>query len=148
MRCGGVLCHVSNPAIPAQSFASRRQICRSQIETGFDATSLAAAEYCRVRCRYINAPSSMQDLHDEIQAQLAACDAILQSKNGLIKQIEKDLKTKDNDFAKLLKQQSEDVDALLKHMGEQSTAIDEACRCARGALLAKGHFRELRRSPK
>jgi hypothetical protein len=70
-----------------------------------------------------------QELWKEIQAQLNACDTVIQSKNDLIAQIKKDLKTKDNEFAKLLKQQSEDIDALLKHMNEQTKTMAEACRC-------------------
>jgi flagellar hook-basal body complex protein FliE len=65
--------------------------------------------------------------------QLSACDAVIQSKNDLIAQIKKDLKTKDNEFAKVLKQQSEDIDTLLKHMSDQTKTMAEACRC--GVIL-------------
>ena len=72
----------------------------------------------------------MQELWEEIQAQRKACDVIVQSKNDLINHIKKDLKIKDNDFSKLLKQQMDDVGQLLKAMNEQLDSMSHACKCA------------------
>ena len=74
--------------------------------------------------------AASQDLWKEIEEQRKACDAIIQSKDSLITHIKKELKVKDNDFTKLLKQQAEDVNTLLAKMNEQIDSMSKACRCA------------------
>jgi flagellar hook-basal body complex protein FliE len=63
-----------------------------------------------------------------MQAQKADCNAIIQSKSELIAHIKKDLKTIDNDFAKLLKQQMDDMNQMLKAMSDQLENMSAACR--------------------
>lgn len=63
-----------------------------------------------------------------MQSQKADCDAIIHSKSQLIAQIKKDLKAMDNDFAKLLKQQMDDMNSMMKAMGDQLDGVSAACR--------------------
>lgn len=70
----------------------------------------------------------LQDLWNAMQAQKADCDSIINSKTQLIAQIKKDLKTMDNDFAKLLKQQMDDMNSMLKAMGDQLDGVSVVCR--------------------
>lgn len=70
----------------------------------------------------------LQDLWNAMEAQKADCDSIINSKSVLIAQIKKDLKTMDNDFARLLKQQMDDMNSMLKAMGEQLDGVSVACR--------------------
>ena len=69
-----------------------------------------------------------------MQAQKADCNEIIQSKTDLITHIKKDLKTMDNDFAKLLKQQMDDMGHMLKAMTDQLENLSGACRCVLGSL--------------
>ena len=81
-------------------------------------------------CAEFSIMPGLQDLWNAMQAQRADCDSIMNSKNKLISQIKKDLKTMDNDFAKLLKQQMDDMNAMLKAMSEQLDGVSAACRFA------------------
>lgn len=66
-----------------------------------------------------------------MQAQKVDCNTIIQSKTDLVTHIKKDLKTMDNDFAKLLKQQMDDMSQMLTAMTEQLENLSGACRCVR-----------------
>jgi uncharacterized protein YecA (UPF0149 family) len=72
----------------------------------------------------------LQELWDAMQAQKSDCNSIIQSKTDLINHIKKDLKTMDNDFAKLLKQQMDDMGPMLRAMTEQLENLSSACKCA------------------
>lgn len=65
-----------------------------------------------------------------MQAQEADCNSIIQTKTDLITHIKKDLKTMDNDFAKLLKQQLDDMGHMLTAMTEQLDNMAGACKYA------------------
>ena len=71
-----------------------------------------------------------QELWTEIEKQRKACKTIIDSKNELIAHIKKALKAKDNEFTKLLKQQTEDIATMLTKMNEQVDSMSQACRCA------------------
>jgi Tfp pilus assembly protein PilO len=64
-----------------------------------------------------------------MQEQKADCEKIIESKNELIAQMKKDLKAKDNDFTRLLKQQMDDMSRMLKAMTQQLDGMSAACRC-------------------
>lgn len=72
-----------------------------------------------------------------MQAQKSDCNAIIQSKTDLITHIKKDLKTMDNDFAKLLKQQMDDMSQMLTAMTEQLENLSGACKCVSCAVFAQ-----------
>jgi dynein regulatry complex protein 1 len=59
------------------------------------------------------------ELHDAIESQKARCDAVVASKDALIAELEEELKTKDDDYVKSLKQNEADVTELLRRMAEQ-----------------------------
>lgn len=54
-----------------------------------------------------------------ITEQKEAFDKILNSKNGLIKLFQDDLRKKDDDYRKILKEQQEDVDSIIARMRQQ-----------------------------
>lgn len=57
-----------------------------------------------------------QELHDEIESQKAACAEIIASKDTLIREFQLQLKAKDEEYVKSLKQQAQDIEDLLQRM--------------------------------
>ncbi|KAJ1446860.1 sperm tail-domain-containing protein [Pelagophyceae sp. CCMP2097] len=57
-----------------------------------------------------------QELHDDIEAQKSACSEIVASKDALIREFQLQLKLKDEEYVKALKQQADDVEELLRRM--------------------------------
>lgn len=57
-----------------------------------------------------------QELHNEIQNQMAACNAIIHSKDELISEFQRQLRGKDEEYVRTLRQQSEDVEELLNRI--------------------------------
>ncbi|KAK9817150.1 hypothetical protein WJX72_010361 [[Myrmecia] bisecta] len=60
-----------------------------------------------------------QDLYLEIQKQQAACNTIIASKDELTAGLKTQLKVKDDEYVRALKQQAEDADTLLQYMSQQ-----------------------------
>jgi RNA-binding protein YhbY len=91
--------------------------------------------YSELTCGYL-----LQELHADIQAQITSCDSIIASKDKLINEIKRELKRKDDEFVKILKQEAEDVDLLLETMADQMNRMSTACRyaplCALGQAAA------------
>ena len=89
-----------------------------------------------------------QELHSEIEAQKEACGQIIASKDSLIREFQLQLKAKDEEYVKALKQQADDVEELLRRMRQvrararsRSRALARAvCRSAR----ALSHTRDPR----
>jgi dynein regulatory complex protein 1 len=54
-----------------------------------------------------------QELHQEIQLQMDSCAGIIQSKDELISDFQQQLRGKDEEYVRTLRQQSEDIDELL-----------------------------------
>ena len=89
-----------------------------------------------------------QELHSEIEAQKEACGQIIASKDTLIREFQLQLKAKDEEYVKALKQQADDVEELLRRMRQvrararsRSRALARAvCRSAR----APSHTRDPR----
>lgn len=73
---------------------------------------------------------SLQELHADIQSQITSCDMIIASKDKLIHEIKRELKRKDDEFVKILKQEAEDVDLLLETMADQMKRMSTSCRYA------------------
>ena len=60
-----------------------------------------------------------QELLAEIELQRDACERIIQSKDRLIKEFKGELKSKDDEYVKSLKRQSDDIELLLERMTRQ-----------------------------
>ena len=69
-----------------------------------------------------------QALHELLQQQKAACDAMIGEKNRLIADFQQELKAKDDEYVKYLKKQAEDVDLLLERLEEQARTLAKAYR--------------------
>ena len=69
-----------------------------------------------------------QELQGEMHAQQAACAAIVQAKGGLVEEMKGELKGKDDEYVRTLKQQAEDVDLLLQYMSTQLEEMQTAYR--------------------
>ena len=67
-----------------------------------------------------------QELYEQIEKQREACTRITDSKDRLIKEINNELKAKDDEYVKALKKQAEDIDQLLKFMGHQFRELQVA----------------------
>lgn len=55
-----------------------------------------------------------QELHFEIQTQMGTCNTIIKSKDDLIGEFQRQLRAKDEEYVKTLRQQSEDIETLLQ----------------------------------
>mmetsp|Transcript_9485 Transcript_9485/g.27918 ORF Transcript_9485/g.27918 Transcript_9485/m.27918 type:complete len:710 (-) Transcript_9485:100-2229(-) len=66
-----------------------------------------------------------QELNDEIETQKNQCSEIIASKDKLIRSFQVQLKDKDEQYIRALKQQAEDVDTLLKAMREEYRTLRE-----------------------
>uniref|UniRef100_A0A8C0ME43 Dynein regulatory complex protein 1 n=1 Tax=Canis lupus familiaris TaxID=9615 RepID=A0A8C0ME43_CANLF len=60
-----------------------------------------------------------QDLWDVLSTQQVHCAALIEDKNKLISELQQELKTKDDQYVKDLKKQSDDICLLLERMEEQ-----------------------------
>jgi len=54
-----------------------------------------------------------QELYSEIQIQMAACNEIIKSKDDLISEFQRQLRAKDEEYVRTLRQQAEDIEELL-----------------------------------
>ena len=54
-----------------------------------------------------------QELHHDIQIQMDSCNAIIKSKDELIADFQLQLRSKDEEYVRTLRQQAEDVDELI-----------------------------------
>ena len=57
-----------------------------------------------------------QELHREILSQKKSCNDIINSKDELIREFQQQLKSKDEEYVKALKQQADDVEEMLTRM--------------------------------
>mmetsp|Transcript_21756 Transcript_21756/g.38264 ORF Transcript_21756/g.38264 Transcript_21756/m.38264 type:complete len:675 (-) Transcript_21756:124-2148(-) len=60
-----------------------------------------------------------QELNDQLQFQVNACQQIIESKDRRIRDFQTELKNKDEEYIKMLKQQSGDITTLIAKMREQ-----------------------------
>jgi len=89
-----------------------------------------------------------QELNDQLQFQVNACNQIIESKDRRIRDFQTELKTKDEEYIKMLKQQSADITTLIgkmrdqyhtlrRHYEQQLEQIEEAFEQERTDLLGK-----------
>mmetsp|Transcript_18056 Transcript_18056/g.45712 ORF Transcript_18056/g.45712 Transcript_18056/m.45712 type:complete len:694 (-) Transcript_18056:255-2336(-) len=67
-----------------------------------------------------------QDLHHEIEKQRTSCSSIIASKDELITEIKSELKSKDDEYVRILKKQAEDIDQMLHFMTQQFREMQRA----------------------
>lgn len=67
-----------------------------------------------------------QSLHQMLRQQKTSCDTILADKNKLINDFQSELKTKDDQYIKDLKQQEKDIDLMIERMEEQIKNLTKA----------------------
>jgi dynein regulatory complex protein 1 len=60
-----------------------------------------------------------QELHEQLQMQKNACAQIIESKDRRIRDFQTELKNKDEEYVKMLKQQSTDITGLIQGMRDQ-----------------------------
>merc|ERR1711972_377410 len=60
-----------------------------------------------------------QEMGDQLQFQVNACQQIIESKDRRIRDFQTELKNKDEEYIKMLKQQSADITTLIAKMREQ-----------------------------
>jgi dynein regulatory complex protein 1 len=89
-----------------------------------------------------------QELNDQLQFQVNACNQIIESKDRRIRDFQTELKNKDEEYIKMLKQQSADITTLIgkmrdqyhtlrRHYEQQLEQIEEAFEQERTDLLGK-----------
>merc|ERR1719482_405113 len=89
-----------------------------------------------------------QELNDQLQFQVNACQQIIESKDRRIRDFQTELKNKDEEYIKMLKQQSADISTLIgkmreqyhtlrRHYEQQLEQIEEAFEQERTDLLSK-----------
>ncbi|MCO5600265.1 hypothetical protein L7F22_054375 [Adiantum nelumboides] len=67
-----------------------------------------------------------QELAQHISEQCLACDALVESKESLVKTIHGELKAVDEDYHRMFRQQAKDVDMLVLSMGTQVLSLHNA----------------------
>ena len=60
-----------------------------------------------------------QELHHEIQTQMASCNSVIRSKDELISEFQRQLRSKDEEYVRTLRQQSEDIETLLQKIRKE-----------------------------
>lgn len=60
-----------------------------------------------------------QELQKDIQSQMEACNAIISSKDELITDFQTQLRGKDEEYVRTLRQQSEDIDLLISRIRKE-----------------------------
>jgi dynein regulatry complex protein 1 len=87
-----------------------------QIEAVSSGRKNAAVEMKWADLLYVDIP---QELHDQLLLQKEACANILDSKDRRIREFLTELKTKDEEYQKMLKRQSADANNNIKKMRKQ-----------------------------
>ena len=57
-----------------------------------------------------------KELHEEMQRQMVSCQEVIRSKDELIVEFQRQLRAKDEEYVRALKQQATDVEGLLKRI--------------------------------
>lgn len=60
-----------------------------------------------------------QELHQEIQVQMDACNVIIKSKDELISSFQNQLRNKDEEYVRTIRRQGDDIDALLSRIKQE-----------------------------
>jgi dynein regulatory complex protein 1 len=88
----------------------RDRLAKLQHEALASAKANAAVE---MKWAEIHDKEIPQELYNDIQAQIVACNSIIRSKDELITEFQRQLRSKDEEYVRTLRQQGEDVEELL-----------------------------------
>lgn len=118
--------HVTNVRVEADDAENRRRIEEEErrhkrVERLQQEALESGAKNAAVEMRWADLfeYSMPQELHRELEAQNRACNEILASKDAVIREFQKQLKSKDEEYVTALKTQAEDVERLLDRMSQQ-----------------------------
>lgn len=97
-----------------------------------DAACKEKLEQIRKRWQDLMSCKAPQELAQHISEQCKACDALIESKKSFVELIHGELKAVDEDYHRMFRQQTKDVDMLVISMGTQvielhNTHIEELC---------------------
>eukprot|EP00903_Cladosiphon_okamuranus_P013611 g12676.t1 len=106
----------------AEEHARQERLQRLQEEAVRSGKQNAAVEMRWAELLDENMP---QELHRSIEEQKAACAEIVASKDALVNDFQAQLKVKDEEYVKALKQQAEDVEELLERMRTEFRELQE-----------------------
>ncbi|CAB1096302.1 unnamed protein product [Ectocarpus sp. CCAP 1310/34] len=106
----------------AEEHARQERLQRLQEEAVRSGKQNAAVEMRWAELLDENMP---QELHKSIEEQKAACAEIVASKDALVNDFQVQLKVKDEEYVKALKQQAEDVEELLERMRTEFRELQE-----------------------
>lgn len=67
-----------------------------------------------------------QELHHEIQLQMESCNAVIRSKDELIHDFQQQLRSKDEEYVRALRQHAEDIDELLLRIRKEFIELQSA----------------------
>ena len=98
----------------AHAMQALRERLLTEAEASVQLNSEVAARWAHLF--QLNVP---QELHQEMLNQQAACDTIIASKDAIVTSVRAQLREKDDEYVRMLKQQGEDIDLLLLNMGKQ-----------------------------
>ncbi|KAH6555321.1 hypothetical protein KP509_1Z265300 [Ceratopteris richardii] len=84
-----------------------------------DAVCKSKMEHIRSRWQELLSCQAPQELAQNIAKQCHACDELIESKKSLIEEIHGELKAVDEDYQRMFRQQSKDLDMLILSMGTQ-----------------------------
>ena len=120
---------------------TRTEKLEAEANTGKERFDEIAKRYFKITCiciymfimllLYIRWETSItkklpQELQDMLNQQRAEYEEMINEKNRLIKEFESELKIKDDQYVKDLKQQAGDVDLLLERMEDQTRTLARA----------------------
>jgi dynein regulatry complex protein 1 len=91
----------------------RERLTKLQREAFTSAKANAAIE---MKWAELLEQSIPQALHHEIKNQMDACQKVIQSKDDIISEFQKQLRSKDEEYVKSLRSQAEDVESLMKRI--------------------------------
>ncbi|CAN0186433.1 unnamed protein product, partial [Ectocarpus fasciculatus] len=106
----------------AEEHARQERLQRLQEEAVRSGKQNAAVEMRWAELLDENMP---QELHKNIEEQKASCAEIVASKDALVNDFQVQLKVKDEEYVKALKQQAEDVEELLERMRTEFRELQE-----------------------
>lgn len=126
---------VSNVEIAAQAreFDRRTEVHenkKERIKTLSSETDQSLEKFEAIRRRWAGsmAREIPQELRDALNDQVKACDDLLSGKNVLIAELNRELKSCEDEYVKRLKQQYNDLEIMSNRMEEQYKTMDEAYR--------------------
>ena len=76
-----------------------------------------------------------QELQKDIQSQMEACNAIIASKDELITDFQTQLRGKDEEYVRTLRQQSEDIDVLISRIRKEFKVTKRLSSHSNGNIL-------------